>query len=871
VSSRNLTAFALALLLPLGACSDDSSGRPDANDVSREVGADSDVARDSGFDAGPDTGPDAGHDAGQDSDGPSDALEGHVVTVGSAVIDTRVPEIRLEHDGDVLLRFDVSGLQVGLVSTISEAESYDPYGFFLDDDFLHPPPPLDGWAELQSMDYTGESGGAHSFDLEFEGGATATLRVVDGAGGPGFLLIAQVEAGAVAYYRLRPLVDPTEGFYGLGEWFDRPEHRDTVRAMQLEIDADLESANNEAHVPVPFITGTTGWGLFVESFYPGVFDVAAAAADRVDVVFGTGSGSSAGLRFHLYAADHPLDVTRGYYETTGYPVRPAPWALGPWIWRDENDDQAQVISDANTIRDLDLATSAYWIDRPYASGVNSFDWNPDQFDDPQGMIDTLHDLGLRVALWSTPYLDSEDEATAALYAEAERSGFFPPTVGLLLNNWGPMIDLTDPDAFEWWQGLISRYTDMGIEGFKLDYGEDIAVGPLGGRNLFEFDSGADERTMQSRYQLLYHRAYAELLPETGGFLLCRGGTFGDQRNVSVVWPGDLDANFARHREVVDDGDESYVAVGGIPAALSAALSLGPSGFPLFASDTGGYRHAPPDKETFTRWFQMSALAPVMQVGTNSNDVAWEFNERNGFDEEMLGWYREYTRLHLRLWPYFWTLIDRLAADGRPIQRAFGLAWPELGLHPGDVYALGDDLLVAPVIERGARTRTLPLPPGEWVDWWTGERHSGPGEITVDAPLATLPLFLRAGGMVPMLRPTIDTLSPTTEPERVDSYATDPGVLYVLGAPGEPTTVELFDGTRLVTEETEGGFAVVSQDGDAFDSGLVLTLIGMGDFDGTVTLDGDPLDNAEWSFDRDDRSGALSVDVPAGGHRIEVAF
>ena len=126
-------------------------------------------------------------------------------------------------------------------------------------------------------------------------------------------------------------------------------------------------------------------------------------------------------------------------------------------------------------------------------------------------------------------------------------------------------------------------------------------------------------------------------------------------------------------------------------------------------------------------------------------------------------------------------------------------------------------------------------------------------------------------MVPMLRPTIDTLSPTTEPERVDSYATDPGVLYVLGAPGEPTTVELFDGTRLVTEETEGGFAVVSQDGDAFDSGLVLTLIGMGDFDGTVTLDGDPLDNAEWSFDRDDRSGALSVDVPAGGHRIEVAF
>ncbi len=141
-------------------------------------------------------------------------------------------------------------------------------------------------------------------------------------------------------------------------------------------------------------------------------------------------------------------------------------------------------------------------------------------------------------------------------------------------------------------------------------------------------------------------------------------------------------------------------MGGLPAALIAGLSLGPSGFPFYGSDTGGYRHSPPDKELFTRWFQSTALSTVMQIGTSTNDVAWEPTPKNGFDQEMLGWYRSYTRLHLRLFPYIWTYAKRLKTDGRPIQRALGLAHPELGEHPDDTFLLGDSLLVAP--SRGAR-------------------------------------------------------------------------------------------------------------------------------------------------------------------------
>ncbi len=254
--------------------------------------------------------------------------------------------------------------------------------------------------------------------------------------------------------------------------------------------------------------------------------------------------------------------------------------------------------------------------------------------------------------------------------------------------------------------------------------------------------------MHQGYKLLYHQVYAETLPQDGGFLLCRVGTWGDQAWTSVIWPGDLDATMDPRYAPSDQHGEQYFATGGLPASVSLGLSLGPAGYPFYGADTGGYRHAPPDKETFTRWFEQTALSTVMQVGTNSNDVAWENTPLNGFDAEMLDWYRDFVRLHARLFPYEWTYAQRLATDGRPIQRALGLARPELGLHPPDVYFFGDHLLVAPVVERGARTRDVPFPPGRWVDWFTGEVLQG--AQTVDAPLQKLPLYLEEGGIVPLL-------------------------------------------------------------------------------------------------------------------------
>ncbi len=591
--------------------------------------------------------------------------EGRVAEVTAGVARVRVDEARgaieLLQGDSVVSVLDVGGIALATVDGIDDAANYNPYGFVAK---VPTYAPQAGFALRGATSFRIESTTDSNVvvALTHEGGLTSQLTIERERVGAFRVSLVPDDASTVVWLRYGFAVPDAEAFYGLGEVFDHVNSRGLVRGMQLELD-DLESTNNEAHVPVPFFIGTRGWGFFVESSFPGVFDMAANDPLRVSATFGTGAASDAGLVAHWYAAAHPLDVTRSYYESTGFPRLPAPWALGPLVWRDENEDQAEVEDDLETMRDLDLATTGVWIDRPYASGVNTFDFEEARFPNAEAMLLRARDLGYEVALWHTPYLDEGDPAVAALVAEAEAGGFYPPSHGLSLNSWGKLIDLTNPEAYAFWQGNVSRYTELGIRGFKLDYGEDVVPSLINARNPYAFADGSDERTMHRGYTLLYHQVYAELLPEEGGLLLTRAGKWGDQASGPIIWPGDLDATFWKHREVVEDADGKTIkAVGGLPASIVAGLSLGPSGFPFYGADTGGYRHSPPSAELFRRWFEQTALSSCMQIGTSSNNVAWEFD-----DGELLSSYRFYTRLHLRLFPYLWTLARELRDTGRPLQ------------------------------------------------------------------------------------------------------------------------------------------------------------------------------------------------------------
>ncbi len=709
--------------------------------------------------------------------------------------------LAFSRDGTTLLVFAAGAFQVGTVDDLDSGDSFDPYWLLVDS----PPAAPAGLAWHAESRFGLVKSTADELVL-----AAGPARIAFAPEGTdGFSATMTSTAARTAYLRLSPDADAQEGFYGLGEWADSVDHRGKLRPMQMELDAMSESSDDENHVPVPLAIGTNGWGLFVSSKRPGAFDVARATDTRIDVAYGTAGEP---LAFHLLSAAQPLDVLARYYDLAGYPGLPAPWALGPLLWRDENTDQAQVIDDISQIRTRHLATTGVWFDRPYATGVETFDWSPAKFSDPPAMLQALHDAGLRYAVWHAPYTapaSNGDPAQPELdYATAH--GFFPPTTAVLLNGWGPPIDFTNPDAYAWWQGNIRTYTDgYGVEGFKLDYAEDVVVGLLGKRTPWAFADGSDERTMHYDYQLLYHAIYRDTLPTVGGLLLCRTGRWGDQVHGMIIWPGDLDASLAPAGDVL---------VGGLPAALTKGIGLSASGFPFYASDTGGYRHSPPNKETWVRWVEANAVWPAMEVGDSSSQMPWEFTADNGRDQQALDDYARYASLHLRLYPYTWTYATQMATTGRPIVRPLGLAYPALGEHPIDEYALGDSIVSAPVVTAGQTSRDVLLPPGTWLGWWDGQPYSG--RVTVAADLDTLPLFVAQGGIVPMLRDTIETLSPVAAGSTVDSFATDPGVLWVRVAPGAAGSFTVYDGTQLAQQ----GATVTYAPGSVFAKGALFERI-----------------------------------------------
>jgi alpha-D-xyloside xylohydrolase len=564
-----------------------------------------------------------------------------------------------------------------------------------------------------------------------------------------------------------------------------------------------------------------------------------------------------------------------------------------------------------------------WFDRPDATGVETFDFNPSWYPDPTSMLQEAHDLGFRYAIWQAPYTGSahsSDPAPVQL-AYATSHGFFPPVTSLDLNGWSAPVDFTNTDAYQWWSINLQNYTAMGVEGFKLDYGEDIVPGLLGSRSIWQFTDGSDERTMHYGFTQLYHKIHGDLLPADGGFLLTRTGRWGDQVHGMIIWPGDLDSTFAQQGDPLPG--YAAGAVGGLPSALERGLSLSVSGFPFYASDTGGYRSHPDpstgaqicaDHETWLRWVETNTIQTAMEVGDSCSELPFDRSSPPGGtaaitdaqQAQELADYKLYASLHMRLFPYVWTYAQQIATTGRPILRPFGFVYPQLGQHPNDEFLLGDSILSAPIVAPGASTatpatgpfactagdvggtaaatRNVVLPPGNWVGWWDGQTHAGGGTLSVTVDVDTLPLFLAEGGIVPMLRDTLDTMAPVSAANQatVDSFATDPGVLWVRVAPGtSATSFTVYDGTAVGQQKRSSGAVSLTYTpgkSSVFTKGALFEVIGVGAAPGSVMNNSSSLAQAEsypalkaasdgWFYDSCAAGGTLWIKVPSGSASV----
>ncbi len=725
--------------------------------------------------------------------------------------------LRLLNNGQEMTRIALDGFQLGWVRDYDAGYNYDPFWLAPTRNQKAIPIPGLKWFKPRSAKVLEATTTKLRFSFAYDQNITATLDISIERDGTFALQWHPTKTKQVVLMRLQCKVDDRENYYGLGEYFDQVAHRGKLRAMQIEIDFKLESSYNEAHFPVPFFTGTKGWGLFIKSYWPGVFDMGRKDPRMIEVTYHTNQ-----MDFYLLAADHPLKVPGLYTRITGAPAVPAPWAFGTMLWRDENKDQAEVLEDAKQIRKNDLAISAMWIDRPYDVAVNNFGFDKKRYPDHKAMIATLHKQGFRLGLWSTPYAEKKTD----IHPFIKDKGWFVQLGLRALNKWSNPIDFTHPEALAYWKKQVKKYTDLGIEGFKLDYGEDIQVGLGGvGRPISKFHNGEDERTMHHKYMLYYHQAYAANLPKKGGYLICRGGTWGSQKYVSIVWPGDLDTGFQTHYQCTDNAQlNGRCWVGGLPASIIGGLTLSQSGFPFYGSDTGGYRRSRTKKRAFIRWGQQTALSMIMQIGGPDPNVnPWDFTKYKDsqFDRQVLDNFRKYIRLHTRLFPYFYTYAQAAQHHQVGPVRPYGIAFPKEGYHPNDQYLLGPYLMVAPVVT-SKDEREIQMPQEHnWIDFWSQELYKGGKKVSYKAPLDVLPLFLRSGSILPLLRPDIDTLSPS-KVAGVVSYANDPGRLYLAIVPGEDTQLKLFDETEIRLKQ-ETRLTIKTKAGKTFTQGYMLSV------------------------------------------------
>ena len=361
-------------------------------------------------------------------------------------------------------------------------------------------------------------------------------------------------------------------------------------------------------------------------------------------------------------------------------------------------------------------------------------WRDDRYPDLPGQIDRLREENIRFLGYVNPYLAVD----GGQYAEALELGFLalkitsdePYIVDFGEFDCG-IVDFTNPRAADWFADRIigSEMLDLGLSGWMADFGEYLPTD-------LRLHDGSDGMLAHNRWPVLWAEVNARAIAMRGktgeAMFFMRAGFSGVQAHCPLLWAGDQCVDFSRHD--------------GIGTTITAALSAGLVGNPVSHSDLGGYTSlhgVVRTAELLMRWAELSAFTPVMRSheGNRPDD-----NLQVDSTPEILAHFAAMTRVHAALAPYLKHLLAEAAASGLPLQRPMFLHYADQVefVDCQDQYLLGADLLVAPVLEDGARDREFVIPrdSGVWIDVWTGQEFAG-GHHRIAAPIGSPPVFSRA--------------------------------------------------------------------------------------------------------------------------------
>lgn len=664
-----------------------------------------------------------------------------------------------------------------------------PAGEWLDED-----PPLTGWQHALRAEAVEPlaDGGLRTHVITGEPRRTLAVAVEPAGDGVVALTVAAPPEEAAVAVGARFAARPGERFWGFGERSvavdlrgRTVEHRVGEGPYQLEEYGLVEAITppwavrrrrDATYYPVPWLLSSRGFGVLVDNAEVSLHRLCTDSGDEWSVEV-----AAPELRLRVFAGPRPADALRRFTEATGrQPLPAAAWFHGPWF-------QTGHANEVPLERERELLHRLREAGAPVSAAETHMRRLPAGAHEgrragERARAELFHASGLACLTYFSALVAEEygrvfDRAAGTGLLQRRPSGE-PYTFTSYAGGRQPplatqaQLDFTAPRTLDLVDELVAEAVEDGFDGWMEDFGEYTPP------DVVSADGTPPER-MRNLYPVAYHRAMAAVSARAGRPLarFVRSGWTGAAPFAPIVWGGDPTTGWG---------------FDGLRSALTQALSMGLSGVAIWGSDVGGFFSLGDQRltpELLIRWIQLGAASAVMR--TKSEGVAIPAGERPQiWDAEVLPQWRRWAGLHTRLNPYLRTAAEGYAATGLPIMRHLALAFPDDPVAAGveDEFLLGPDLLVAPVLEPGARERRLYLPAGPWVDLWRSVTWGpevealAPGRsrvleglawVTVPAPLEELPLLVRQGARIPLLAADVTTLA---------DYGDDPGIVHLRDRP-----------------------------------------------------------------------------------------
>ncbi len=529
-----------------------------------------------------------------------------------------------------------------------------------------------------------------------------------------------------------------ERFVGLGEKTGNLDKRGQGFTNWNTDAFGYNSATDPIYSTIPFYIGIHSgrvYGVFLDNSYKSHFNFGAS-----NHRFSSFTAEGGDLDYYLFSGETVAEIIEAYTWLTGRMELPPKWGLGYQQCRYSYYPEHEMTTVAKTFRDKQIPCDVLYHDIHYMQDYKLFTWDNERFPDPKRMIQALNEDGFHVTVIIDPGVKIE-EGYATYHDGLEQDVFVKyPDGGLYSGDVWPgtchFPDFTNPRVREWWGKKFKELVDQGVEGFWNDMNEIASWGNFM-PNLMEFDyDGHPTSSKEARnvYGTQMARAtkegVAKLADNRRTFTITRAAYSGFQR-YGILWTGD------------NVSTEEHMLLG-----CRMVSSIGLSGIPFTGNDLGGFAGRT-EVSLFARWLSIAVFQPFLRAHTfvNTADAEpWSFGEEV---EEIS---RNYINLRYRLMPYLYSCFRQASLTGLPVSRSLALDYT----HEEHVYdsrfqnqfLFGPSILVAPVESTKEITKVY-LPPGDWYDLHSGEKHRGDTIVYVDCPIERLPLFVKAGAILPM--------------------------------------------------------------------------------------------------------------------------